>query len=442
MNNSDSHYSSYWCCVRNALLFIFRPVWMVTTYGKYRVLFIFALLGITIMSCETVPNAKSPKSGVELFTRISLQTTTASALSELEMAAVLISDLGAESYETRQLATSRLKEFGQHSLVCYQAMIMARQKTDDLEVRDRLDQILPDLHYWEMVLYAQRMHITDVIRQIDLGNGVTLSLTLIPHGRFMMGSCQTEGVWQRNDETQHEVTLTKPFYMGITEVTRGQFASFVRNSGYKTDAEKDGKGGDGYDGEKWIARAEYNWRNIGIDQTDNHPVVNVTWYDAVAFCQWLSKKESRQFRLPTEAEWEYACRSGVSVDVKCGDGDEDMYKYGNYCDESNTENWAWQDKKHNDGEDNIAKVGIYLPNTWGLYDMRGNVQEWCQDWYGEYGSAAVSNPIGVQIGETRIVRGGCWYAPLSMCLPTRRSRLKPNGRDSGVGFRVILELAE
>jgi formylglycine-generating enzyme required for sulfatase activity len=126
-------------------------------------------------------------------------------------------------------------------------------------------------------------------------NSQDMKFVLISAGTFTMGSPTSE-LRREMDELQHEVHLTNDFYLAATEVTRGQFAAFVRETGYKTEAELSGDPAD--------------WRNSGIDQQDNHPVVFVSWHDAVAYCDWLSKKEGRNYRLPTEAEWEYAARAG------------------------------------------------------------------------------------------------------------------------------------
>ena len=118
-----------------------------------------------------------------------------------------------------------------------------------------------------------------------------------------------------DSEEQHEVEITKPFHMGVYTVTVGQFRQFVKDAGYKTEAEKDGAGGWGYNAARkaFDSDQKYNWQNVGWEQTDDHPVVNVTWNDAVAFCDWMSKKEDKQYRLPTEAEWEYSCRAGTTT---------------------------------------------------------------------------------------------------------------------------------
>ena len=156
---------------------------------------------------------------------------------------------------------------------------------------------------------------------VDVTNSIGMKLKLVPPGEFQMGTAvspTTIGpVWpyeskSHHDELpQHLVAITRPFYLGVYHVTRGQFNQFAADSNYKTEAETNGKGGWGCDGQDHLVqKPEYNWRNPGFDQTDEHPVVNVSWKDAMAFCRWLGHKEGKEYRLPREAEWEYACLCG------------------------------------------------------------------------------------------------------------------------------------
>ena len=130
---------------------------------------------------------------------------------------------------------------------------------------------------------------------------------------------------------------------------------------------------------------KYSWRNTGFEQTDEHPVVNVSWNDAVAFCKWLSKKEGKTYRLPTEAEWEYACRAGTTTRYYSGDDPETLAKVGNVADaalKAKFPDWKYTIKA-SDGYVFTAPVGKFKPNAFGLYDMHGNAWQWCADWYGE-----------------------------------------------------------
>ncbi len=169
-------------------------------------------------------------------------------------------------------------------------------------------------------------------------NSIGMKLVLIPAGTFLMGS-PDEDKDARGDETPpHPVRITRPFYLGATEVTRGQFRRFVDDAGYQTEAEKDGKGGLGWNEEtkKFEQNPRYTWQNPGFEQTDEHPVVNVTWNDAVAFAQWLSRKEGKTYRLPTEAEWEYACRAGTTTRFSNGD-DARRSSGGGQCEGQNSQ---------------------------------------------------------------------------------------------------------
>ena len=145
-------------------------------------------------------------------------------------------------------------------------------------------------------------------------NTLGMKLVLIPAGEFLMGSSDDDKRAPANEKTQHRVRITQPFYLGVTEVTRGQFRRFVDETGYRTEGEKDGKGAAGWNPEakRWQpSNPKYTWRDTGIyKQTDEHPVVDVSWKDATEFASWLSQKERKAYRLPTEAEWEYACRAG------------------------------------------------------------------------------------------------------------------------------------
>ena len=150
---------------------------------------------------------------------------------------------------------------------------------------------------------------------------------------------------------------------------------------------------------------KYSWRNVGFEQTDDHPVVCVSWNDAVTFCKWLSKKESKSYRLPTEAEWEYSCRAGTTTRYYSGDDPETLAKVGNVRDAAFEAKYPWYKgtTKASDGYVFTAPVGRFKPNAFGLYDLHGNAWQWCSDWYGEeyYAKSAVDDPTGPDSGEVR-----------------------------------------
>ncbi len=184
----------------------------------------------------------------------------------------------------------------------------------------------------------------------------------------------------KDEHPQHRVRITRPFYLGTYHVTRGQFRQFIADTRYKTDAEKGGKPGAlglNPDTKKFGFDKKYCWRNAGFEQTDEHPVVGVSWNDAVAFCEWLSRKEGKAYRLPTEAEWEYACRAGTTTRYSSGDDPETLAKVGNVPDATYRAKFP-DDKntiKASDGYVFTSPVGSFRPNAFGLYDMQGNASQ-------------------------------------------------------------------
>jgi len=267
-------------------------------------------------------------------------------------------------------------------------------------------------------------------------NSIGMKFALIPAGEFPMGSRDDDAGAEDDEKPQRRVTIVKPYLLGMHEVTRGQFASFVAAEKFRTEAERDGQGGWGYDeatDELAGFLPQYDWRKTGFKQADDHPVVNVSWNDAQAFCAWLSKKEGRVYRLPTEAEWEYACRSGGGSAFSFGDDPKQLVAYGNVADR------AFRAKKPGgydwgidalDGHVFTAPVGAAKPNAWGLYDMHGNVEEWCAD-------AMTESTTDVY----RACRGGGWHSEPQDCRSAARRGFTPDSRRSGLGFRVVLEAA-
>ncbi len=188
---------------------------------------------------------------------------------------------------------------------------------------------------------------------------------------------------------------------------------------------------------------EYSWRNTGFEQTDEHPVVNVSWNDAVAFCKWLSRKEGKTYRLPTEAEWEYACRAGTTTRYYSGDDPETLAKVANVADAAAKAQFPdWNHGiKASDGYVFTSPGGQFKPNAFGLYDMHGNVSQWCSDWYSEdyYTKSPTDDPTGPDSGIERVLRGGCWD---SVFPSAARDHGSPGGphfpstRNCCTGFRV------
>ncbi len=299
-----------------------------------------------------------------------------------------------------------------------------------------------------------------VDKTTQITNSIGMKLTLVVSGEFMMGSGEpakdtaaffnkTYGVdllkadYFKDEHPQHRVRITKPFYLGTYHVTRGQFRQFVADTGFTTDAEKGGKPGAlGWnpDTKKIGFNDEYSWQHAGFKQTDEHPVVNVSWNDAVAFCKWLSGKEGKTYRLPTEAQWEYACRAGTTTRYSSGDDPETLAQVGNVADAALKAKFpdCKCAMKASDGYVFTAPVGSFQPNAFGLYDMHGNAWQWCADWYeAKYNTASpLVDPTGPVSGEFRALRGGSWVDGPIYTRSTKRSGIKPGNRFDGTGFRV------
>ncbi|NLN02440.1 MAG: SUMF1/EgtB/PvdO family nonheme iron enzyme, partial [Lentisphaerae bacterium] len=235
---------------------------------------------------------------------------------------------------------------------------------------------------------------------VDLGGGVKLEMDWCPPGTFMMGSPSGEaGRWY--DDTQHRVTLTKGFWMGKYEVTQAQWEAVMgSNPSY--------------------------FKNAGRSA----PVEQVSWDDCQEFVRKLNVRvPGGGFRLPTEAEWEYACRAVTST----------VFQYDNDLDASMANfngNYRYGNGRKGEYRLKTLPVGSFRPNVWGLYDMHGNVWEWCQDWHGEYPSGSVTDPAGPGSGSNRVYRGGGWYCFARGCRSACRSRGDPGDRVIYLGLRL------
>jgi formylglycine-generating enzyme required for sulfatase activity len=229
-------------------------------------------------------------------------------------------------------------------------------------------------------------------------NSFGMKFVPIPAGTFMMGSPKDEP-GRFNDETQHEVTISKRFYMQTTEVTQGQWKAVMGNN-----------------------------PSYFKDCGDDCPVERVSWNDIQEFIKKLNQRGEGTYRLPTEAEWEYAARAGTTSAYSWGNSaDCSKANYGNFI--------LTQECERNPGK--TMPVGSFAPNTWGLYDMHGNVWEWCQDWYGSYPSGAVTDPTGPDSGSYRVLRGGSWYYDARHCRTADRGDNSPGDRSSSSGFRLV-----
>jgi formylglycine-generating enzyme required for sulfatase activity len=280
---------------------------------------------------------------------------------------------------------------------------------------------------------------------LDLGNHLSLNVVKIPAGKFLMGSPEREK-WHDPFELVHEVTISKPFYMGVTDVTVDQFAAFVADSGYTTDAEKEGSSM-GYmikGGKLWGNRGEgWSWRTPGFDQKGDHPVVQASWNDAQAFCAWLSKRSGKSVVLPTEAQWEYACRAGTRTAYQWGDNPNDGKGWANCADDSLKRAIPNAQAYHtffgwNDGFVFTSPVAIFKANAFGLYDMTGNVWQWCQDRDGNYADGPATDPTGPKTGDSHLLRGGSWSVGPGLCRSASRYAADPPWQSNDYGFRVVV----
>lgn len=278
-----------------------------------------------------------------------------------------------------------------------------------------------------------------------------MNFKYINPGSFVMGSPEEENGRSKH-ENQHCVTLTKGFYLQTTPVSVSQWRKFSIETGYKTEAEKDG-GAWGHVKAKlhvskkwvipviipkhsWQKREHYYWDNPGFYQTDDHPVTCISWNDTQAFVDWINQKEDLNYRLPTEAEWEYACRAGSITPFSFGSA----IKKKAICNIIEYEAIkCFLSNKRTVVEEQ------YSPNAWGLYNMHGNVWEWCQDscdWNDNEKSIVcetyedeIVDPIN-ENGEYRILRGGSWFYQPSHCRSAHRRVLQPDFKASGIGFRL------
>lgn len=224
-------------------------------------------------------------------------------------------------------------------------------------------------------------------------NTIGMTLARIPAGEFLMGSSSY------SDETiVHRVTLGSDFWIGQKEVTQDEYRRVMGTS-------------------------------PSAFQGNPRPVEQVSWEDAAEFCRRLGAQEQRVYRLPTEAEWEYACRAGSRAAFCYGDDDTRLGEF------------AWYDAS---AGPRTHPVGSRKPNAWGIYDMHGNVWEWCLDWYAEdfYSAGSLTDPKGLSTGEYRVLRGGCWYNRPVFCRSARRDFNRPDYRDDGIGFRVVLQVGD
>ena len=249
----------------------------------------------------------------------------------------------------------------------------------------------------------------------EVTNSIGMKLVLILPGSFRMGSPEEEK-GREHWETQHQVAISNWYYLGACEVTQDEYEKLTgkRPSAYRGSQKSFGQVGERFRGAK-------------------NPVNQISWEDAISFCKKLSdlpeeKTAGREYRLPTEAEWEYACRAGSKTAYSFGDSVKELPEY------------AW----FGDDSEGTHPVGQKKPNKWGLYDMHGNVFEFCQDWFdngnGDYPSVLATDPQGPSTGSTRIDRGGCWRCDAADCRSARRVSAASTFLNEYYGFRVAVSL--
>ncbi len=316
-----------------------------------------------------------------------------------------------------------------------------------------------DCSRWMLTLRGLSTLLDKSDERTVLTNSIGMQLIRVPAHEYMMGSLKQEMDWVRltfrkiwreghkqwfQDELPlHPVRITRPFYMGATEVTVAQFRDFVKATGYKTDAER-GDGGMIFDKKenRWVPRKGMKWDSLPWKMYDEQPVVFVSWNDAQAFCRWLSRKEKRTYRLPTEAEWESSCRGGMVWA---------RYPWGNRLPGDKDANFGDGSPKLpeslttvDDGFQYVSPVKSYRPNGYGLYDMGGNVMEWVEDRYDRnyYENSPIDDPKGPSVGDARVNKGGNWYASPADGRCAFRGFSGPEMSFWNLGFRVVLEDSE
>ncbi len=294
----------------------------------------------------------------------------------------------------------------------------------------------------------------------ELTNSLDMKLVLIPSGELLMGAAANDDLARTHEKPRHPVRISMPFYMGVHEVTFGQFEVFVQQTKYKTAAETDGKGTSGYNptirGFDYGSE-KYSWRHTGYPQTASHPVVNINWHDASAFCKWLSDREKRRYRLPTEAEWEYACRAGTTSRFLVGNERQALREQANANDQALAQRFDPSTVKRygldpktiqflpwDDGYPFTAPVGSFKPNAFGLYDMLGNVGEFCNDWYESsyYEKSPRIDPQGPMTQQGHVVRGGTFLNGPQLVRASSRVECPDIYRNYVIGFRVVLDSAD
>jgi formylglycine-generating enzyme required for sulfatase activity len=279
------------------------------------------------------------------------------------------------------------------------------------------------------------------VQEVDMGEEVTLPMVQVPAGEFVMGSPADEPMRQEDEGPQHRVVISRGFWMGRFEVTVAQFTRFTQQTGYRTTAEYAGGAWNITEALKQEWKKGLNWHKSEHNQLPAAPVVLVSWDDAQAFCRWLSEATGRTFRLPTEAEWEYACRAGSTAAYQWGGVVADGAGWLNGADVKLQSKYPqWRAFPFSDDSLYAAKVGSYRGNAWGLHDMHGNVWEWCQDWHSPeyYSTSPETDPFNGQMDRFHVVRSGSWLCYPGFCRSSVRRKYAPEYTTCDLGFRVVM----
>ncbi len=285
---------------------------------------------------------------------------------------------------------------------------------------------------------------------ISTRNSIGMEMQLVPPGVYMMGSTEHPAA---GDETPHQVTISKPFYVSKHEVTVGQFRQFSQAEHFQTEQQRNNWPVRGWDqnSRRFSRSSNFSWENPGWEQRDDHPVVHVSWNDGQLMVNWLSRKENQRYRFLTEAEWEYCCRGGTGSIYATGNDLNELVQMGNVLDQSGarqfSSDYQWQQSNanevihRNDGVPFTASVGKYQPNNLGLFDFHGNICEWCQDWFGDdYHQYSPTDPQGATSGTQRSARGGRFDTGGGLAKSFRRNRGEPTTTDMILGLRLAREI--
>jgi formylglycine-generating enzyme required for sulfatase activity len=371
---------------------------------------IFVLLGIIlggVAACirpSAVASMTVPAGPGDLIPVSRPASRPATQSADAEAVAELIHLLESDSLAVREEATHKLIGMG----ICVNRLLEAKLRERNLapEVAVRINAVLDDMTGWPFdaneAAMRQEKAAHDlgipVAISLDLGNQVTMKLALIPAGKFLMGSPVDEKGHFKNESPRHVVAITKPFYMSVHPVTQQQYEQVM------------GENPSDFKGEQ-------------------NPVETVSWGEALEFCKRVSRKTGKRVSLPTEAQWEYACRAGSKT----------RFSYGDDDDYARLDDYAWYDKNC---DNRPHPVGQKKPNAWGLFDMHGGVLQWCSDWFAPYANERSQDPEGPDSGKTRVLRGGCWCYGSVACRAAIRGGNSPYDRYRIMGFRVSADLKE